>query len=233
MTIWDIETGKQYHIQNPKRGPSAGKLALSVRILESRPLAQGWAINPYSQDTFALLERHKGRDHLGIYDLETLTLIRVGPRCAVLADPLTTVLQHFPLATSDAQDVSWSPCGRYLAIWDSCLDVRSPSSYYAQVDTAPQYALHIYTPDGRLQHTHTLSQGGISGLGVRSVAWHPSGRFLVVGGYDDTIRILNDISWSVSYELELPGSMWASPASRKGKGKMVRPPSLVLRVVIC
>ena len=66
-----------------------------------------------------------------------------------------------------------------------------------------------------------MNQGGISGLGVRSVEWHPSGRFLAVGGYDDAVRILNDISWTASYELDLPGSIWASAASRKGKGKMV------------
>lgn len=37
----------------------------------------GWALNPASQDSFALLERHKGKDHIGVYDLDSLTLIRV------------------------------------------------------------------------------------------------------------------------------------------------------------
>lgn len=104
--------------------------------------------------------------------------------------------------------------------------------HIVELNLSMQYALYIFTPDGRLQHSHMLSQGGISGLGVRSVEWHPSGRFLVVGGYDDAVRILNDISWSVSYELELPGSMWASPASRKSKGKMVGLASFVQKIAL-
>jgi hypothetical protein len=32
--------------------------------------------------------------------------------------------QHFPLETTDIQGLVWSPCGRYLAAYESSLSVR-------------------------------------------------------------------------------------------------------------
>ena len=107
----------------------------------------GWAIHPGSHDYLALLERHRGKDYLGIYELDNMSLVRVrrpgtgksasDPHVRLFA-PLTPRrlgqmrdlphTQHFAIATSDVQNLSWSPCGRYLAAWESCLDVSGHQS---------------------------------------------------------------------------------------------------------
>lgn len=51
------------------------------------------------------------------------------------------------------------------------------------------------------------------GLGIKRVVWHPSGRFLAVGGFDDRIRILSDATgWRMVAELEMPGGIFGNTA---------------------
>lgn len=40
------------------------------------------------------------------------------------------------------------------------------------------------------------------GLGVRAVAWHPSGRWLAVGGWDGSVRVLEDVTWGCRWSFE-------------------------------
>ncbi|KAL1405206.1 hypothetical protein Q8F55_008831 [Vanrija albida] len=62
----------------------------------------------------ALLERHSGRCYVGVYDSETL-------------------VRHFPVST-EATGVSWSPCGKRIAIWD--WKVTYAISFYTPVGSA-------------------------------------------------------------------------------------------------
>lgn len=75
-----------------------------------------------------------------------------------------------------------------------------------------QYGLYIYSPTGRLIHQHVLDQkNGLLGLGIKRVIWHPSGRFLAVGGFDDKIRILADATgWRSVAEVDLPGGIFGN-----------------------
>lgn len=65
-------------------------------------------------------------------------------------------IQHFPLpsTTSDIADLAWSPCGRYIAVWETLTEVSFKHSCRVRYpDPESQYLLHIYTPDGRLLTT--------------------------------------------------------------------------------
>ncbi|KAJ1540124.1 WD repeat-containing protein wrap73, partial [Cladochytrium tenue] len=97
---------------------------------------------------FALAERREGKDTVSVYDCEDWSL-----------------LKHFPVETSDLEDLAWSPDGRYIAVWDSLLE----------------YRVAIYHPDGRKAASYSAYEHG---LGVKTVSWSPSGQFLAVGSYD-------------------------------------------------
>ncbi|WVF71024.1 hypothetical protein IAT40_005820 [Kwoniella sp. CBS 6097] len=124
----------------------------------------------YSPDNryIAVAERHLGKEYVGVYDvLDGYTLFR-----------------HFSLQTTDVQGISWSPCGRYIAAWDSALS----------------YSIHIHSPIGpRLSHfsssSPTFTPAEDPGLGIRTVSWAPGGRFLALGGWDGRVRILESEGW--------------------------------------
>ncbi|GAA5990647.1 hypothetical protein JCM5350_001341 [Sporobolomyces pararoseus] len=78
----------------------------------------------FSENYFALLERHENRDCIAIYDPKSNWSLL---RNIVISDP-----------TSDLTGLKWSPNGgKYLVTWSSIT----------------HYYLHIFTPDGRLIKT--------------------------------------------------------------------------------
>lgn len=48
-----------------------------------------------------------------------------------------------------------------------------------------QYKLFIYTLAGSLQGSFTPIDD--TGFGIRCVAWHPTGAYLAIGGWDDKV----------------------------------------------
>ena len=98
---------------------------------------------------------------------------------------LMSPTQHFPLPTSSLSSLALSPTGNHLAVWEGPLE----------------YRLHIISLAGDLQASFTPDPD--PGFGIRSVSWHPSGLFLAVGGWDDKIHILDNLSWSPVTTLEL------------------------------
>jgi hypothetical protein len=56
----------------------------------------------------------------------------------------------------------------------------------------------IFYPDGR--HVHTYSIDTTAGLGLKSIVWAPSAQFLAIGGYDQRVRLVNGVTWSVACE---------------------------------
>ncbi|KZT57092.1 YVTN repeat-like/Quino protein amine dehydrogenase, partial [Calocera cornea HHB12733] len=139
----------------------------------------------------ALATRKGGKDFLNVHDaLEKYTLVR-----------------QSPLPTSSIGDLSLSPDGLYVAVWESILD----------------YKLYILTLDGRLQATFTPSGPyADAGLGVRCVSWHPNSGFLAVGGWDDKLHILAKLAdWksvatvemSVKLGADSGVNVWREPAS--------------------
>ncbi|OCF75332.1 hypothetical protein I204_04187 [Kwoniella mangroviensis CBS 8886] len=128
----------------------------------------------YSPDKryLAIVEKHLGKEYIGIYDmLDHYNLFR-----------------HFQLSAFDVQGISWSPCGRYIAVWDSSLS----------------YSMFVHSPLGPLlahfDHTSpTFSPTSSTedpGLGIRTLTWAPGGRWLALGGWDGKVRIIESEGWS-------------------------------------
>lgn len=94
------------------------------------------------------------------------------------------------------------------------VDISETASVTDGVIVVLQYSLCIYTPTGRMLHRHVLEkQDGPLGLGLKRVAWHPSGRFIALGGFDDKIRILADVNgWRPVAEIDLPGGIFGNTA---------------------
>ncbi|GAB4821177.1 hypothetical protein N2152v2_008223 [Parachlorella kessleri] len=106
------------------------------------------------------------------------------------------VVAQFGVATQDLADLAWSPDGSCLAVWDS---------------PAHSYTVAIYTPEGECL---TCYQAYSEGLGVKSLAWSPSGQLLAVGSFDQEVRVLNHVTWN-------PLARFAHPANVSG------PPTVV------
>ena len=64
-----------------------------------------------------------------------------------------------------------------------------------------EYKLHIISLAGDLQGSFMPDPD--PGFGIRTAVWHPSGLFLAIGGWDDKIHILDNLSWSPVTTLEL------------------------------
>ncbi|KAJ6509416.1 WD repeat-containing protein 8 [Mycena vitilis] len=109
------------------------------------------------------------------------------------------LVRHFPLPTSSLAALALSPTGNYLAVWEGPIE----------------YKLHILSLVG--DTLGTFSPDPDPGCGIRRVAWHPSGMFLAIGGWDDKIHIL-DLTWSVAAILELSAripagvTIWREPS---------------------
>ena len=71
------------------------------------------------------------KDHISIFDCSDWALTK-----------------RFPVDSVDLTDISWSPDGRFIALWESYLD----------------YKVFIYRPDGRLAGSYSAYD---SGLGMK------------------------------------------------------------------
>ncbi|KAG7099110.1 hypothetical protein E1B28_000983 [Marasmius oreades] len=111
------------------------------------------------------------------------------------------LVRHFPLPTSSLSSFALSPTDNHLAVWEGNLE----------------YKLHIITLAGKVLASFTPDPE--PALGVRHVAWHPSGAFLAVSGWDDRIYILDSMSWSPVVTLEISSrvpagvTLWREPSN--------------------
>ena len=76
---------------------------------------------------------------------------------------------HFQLATADLEDIAWSPDCACLVAWDTCLT----------------YKLVVFAPNGEMLTSYSAYQNA---LGIKSVAWSPSGQLLAVGSFDQACQ---------------------------------------------
>ncbi|KAI0307923.1 Quino protein amine dehydrogenase [Multifurca ochricompacta] len=95
--------------------------------------------------------------------------------------------RHFPLPTTSMSSLALSPSGNHLAIWEGPLEHR----------------LFVLSLAGDVLGTFQPDPDSV--FGIRNVVWHPSGMFLAVGGWDNKIHILEQLTWSRVATLE-PGT---------------------------
>ena len=86
-TIWSLLVKSSSYIQYPKYHD------------------KGHGFRPDGQ-YLALLERHDGKDTVGVYSCANWKLVKA-----------------FPVETTDAENLLWSPDGRYIAVWDHPMEV--------------------------------------------------------------------------------------------------------------
>ncbi|KAI3615147.1 wd repeat-containing protein 8 [Moniliophthora roreri] len=120
------------------------------------------------------------------------------------------LVRHFPLPTSSLASFVLSPTGNNIAVWEGILE----------------YKLYIITLAGKLLASFTPDPEPT--LGIREVAWHPTGVFLAVAGWDDRIYILDSMTWAPAATFELAAriptgvTIWREPAnwqeSTEGRG---------------
>ncbi|KAF9462116.1 WD repeat-containing protein 8 [Collybia nuda] len=120
------------------------------------------------------------------------------------------MVRHFPLPTSTLSSIALSPSGDYLAAWEGLLEYK----LYVLSLAGNMIASFVPDPD--------------PAFGIRNVAWHPSGMFLAVGGWDDKVHILDCLTWRPAITLELSAkiplnvALWREPSrwleSTQGRG---------------
>ena len=86
------------------------------------------------------------------------------------------------LGTSDASGMLWSPDSKHLVVWDG-------------LTYGPRVVVLGVSPGSIEVVMDAAWAAGVSGLGVRTVAWSPSGSVLAVGTYDSDVFLINGITW--------------------------------------
>lgn len=87
------------------------------------------------------------------------------------------LLKTITLPSNDAQGVKWSPDGKWLVVWDAA---------------STGFKLFVYTADSYLYRTYSgEDDGGVRGLGIKSIEWSPRGDYLAVGGFGRRVTLLS------------------------------------------
>ncbi|KAF2168194.1 hypothetical protein M409DRAFT_21638 [Zasmidium cellare ATCC 36951] len=153
LVVWEFGKAKLWHMNSGK--------AVDLPDFKTMCDGQTWQVRPgnRSPPLFAVLSRIGAEDHLSLH----FPSLRQPPPPS-------------KLPTIDAQSISWSPDGRWLAVLD--------------VPTASQ-SLHIYTPDGHLFRSYPSAKEAELGLGIKSIAWSADGRVLALTKFDGLVELLN------------------------------------------
>jgi WD40 repeat protein len=158
LLTWEFGKTRLWHL-------SSGK-SVDLPDIKTTCNAPNWQCRPgpRSPPLFALLARPAAEDHLVLQ----FTSLRHAPSL-------------FRLPTVDAQAISWSPDGRWLALLD--VPTATPN-------------LYIYTPDGHLFRSFPSPKDSASGLSIKDIAWSPEGRLLALSYYDGRVELLNSRTFS-------------------------------------
>ncbi|XP_063978727.1 WD repeat-containing protein WRAP73-like [Diachasmimorpha longicaudata] len=167
---------------------------ISVLTLDDHNLTNIWSLKSSAPQNIILNAPHKqlsvivskeGRDWVEIYETTTWKLTR-----KLMCDKLFGI-----------DGVSWSPNGELLAIWSSTIEKSKLLVYSIVTDS------HIGAFSDGDRHKNGLSNGirKIAGeksiKGIDKVVWSPGGQLLAIAGYNETIVIINHVTWTVILSL--------------------------------
>ncbi|KAL6780004.1 hypothetical protein ACKKBG_A14630 [Auxenochlorella protothecoides x Auxenochlorella symbiontica] len=91
--------------------------------------------------------------------------------------------------TQDLADMAWNPDGSCLAVWEA---------------PTVGHGLLVLSPGGEVL-ARSASPG--AGLGIRTVAWSPSGQLLAIGSYDGEVQLLSSYTWQQLASFPHPGAV--------------------------
>ncbi|WPH03297.1 Hypothetical protein R9X50_00617400 [Acrodontium crateriforme] len=153
LTLWEFGRAKIWDLTTAK-GTDLGDLKT---IADGRP----WQIRPVGASIrpVALLSRQAADDHL-----------------TVLFPTSENPLQSAKIATTDAQALSWSPDGRWIAVIDTPTAATS---------------IHFFTPDGPFRTYPSNPSVDHFGLGIKSLAWSGDSRLIALSKFDGKVVLLN------------------------------------------
>jgi WD40 repeat protein len=87
----------------------------------------------------------------------------------------------FQVKTSDLAAIVWNDDGSAIIAQDTCL----------------RFFLVVYSTMGEVLREYTAYEHA---LGIRSLTMNPGGAFLAVASFDQSVRLLNSLSWEVASE---------------------------------
>ncbi|KLT39499.1 WD40 repeat-like protein [Cutaneotrichosporon oleaginosum] len=126
--------------------------------------AQGYAWSP-DRSYIAVSERHQGKQYVGVYDKKTL-------------------VRHFEVLSADTTHISWSPCGKWIALLDWTLSHHV--FFYSPVGVY----IGTYALDTSSNAAHDLVQS------IKRTAWAPNGRHFAIGDSGGLVRIVESENWT-------------------------------------
>ena len=92
-------------------------------------------------------------------------------------------VKYFPVASSDLEEIGWSPSGESVFVRDSPFE----------------FLLLLYSPKGELIARY---QAYSNALGIKCCAWGKDGTTLAVGSYDEVCRMVNVLTLSRTAEFK-------------------------------
>ncbi|RKF56934.1 putative WD repeat-containing protein C32H8.09 [Erysiphe neolycopersici] len=136
----------------------------SIKLYSPTTASRGFCYRP-STGNLTLLSRNGGKDVISLHARGTQEIFR-----------------SWYLETIDAQGLSWSADGKWLAIYDSA---------------SQGFKLLIYTAEGHLYKKWQASTEMQDidpyvefGLGIKMVEWSPNGKHVAIGDYSDRVTLL-------------------------------------------
>jgi WD40 repeat protein len=102
------------------------------------------------------------------------------------------LVSHFAVDSFDLENMSWTPDDTAIVVYDSSLT----------------YNLLVYSPTGSLL---TKCKAYDNALGIKSLKISPSGNFIAVGAYDQSVRVYSHISWRQLIEYPHTSSVSEGP----------------------
>jgi len=156
LVLWEFGKTKLFDTFSGK--------AIELADVKTSSAGQLWQMRPSNGNTatqtLAALERSGAEDILNVY-----------------LPAAQKQIAATKIGTLDAQSLSWSPDGRWLAVLDTPTAGTS---------------VHIFTPDGhRFRSYPPISDSPSSGLGVKSCVWSNNSPILALTKYDGKIILLN------------------------------------------
>ena len=157
LTVWEFGRAKIWDLRSGK-GTDLGdlKTICEGRAWQIRPQASGHS----SMKPVAMLSRQGADDYL-----------------TVLFPSTDKTLQTIKIPSVDAQGLSWSPDGRWIAVMDT------PSA---------ATSVYFYTPDGHPFRTFPSNPSAeTTGLGVKSLSWSGNSHLIALSKFDGKVVLLN------------------------------------------